>query len=149
MASLFADESRNAVSSKVSLKCFCESFNGISNDPAHLSDLPPSSKTIDGLGVLINLTGRQRWQPFATWVIKLICKCLTEGTLYVEGLVNVSFVSAACSLLCYGDSDLHMVGTILVTSWLLEYRLLLLSLYLISSFVLCVRFCLCLCLCEL
>lgn len=50
----------------------------------------------------------------------------------------MSFVSAACSLLCYGDSDLHMVGTILVTSWLLEYRLLLLSLYLISSFVLCV-----------
>ncbi|XP_058191614.1 serine/threonine-protein kinase ATR isoform X3 [Rhododendron vialii] len=108
VASLFADESRNAVSSKVSFKCFCESFNGISSDPAHLSDLPPSSKTIDGLGVLINLTGRQRWQPFATWVIKLICKCLTEGTLYVEGLVNVSFVSAACSLLCYGDSDLHM-----------------------------------------
>ncbi|KAA8546139.1 hypothetical protein F0562_020967 [Nyssa sinensis] len=51
---------------------------------------------------------KQRWQPFATRIIKLICKCLTEGTLYVEGLVNVSFVSAACSLLCYGDADLHM-----------------------------------------
>ncbi|KAG5526727.1 hypothetical protein RHGRI_032849 [Rhododendron griersonianum] len=57
-ASLFADESSNTVSSKVSSKCFCESFSGISSDPAHLSDLPPSSKTIDGLGVLINLTGR-------------------------------------------------------------------------------------------
>lgn len=136
MASLFADEPSNTVSSKVSLKCFCESFNGISSDPAHLSDLPPSSKTSDGPGVLINLTGRKRWQPFATWVIKLICKCLTEGTLYVEGLVNVSFVSAACSLLCYGDSDLHMVGSILITSWLLEHGLLLLSFHLISSFIL-------------
>ncbi|KAE9447255.1 hypothetical protein C3L33_20777, partial [Rhododendron williamsianum] len=47
VASLFADESSNTVSSKVSLKCFCESFSGISSDPAHLSDLPPSSKTID------------------------------------------------------------------------------------------------------
>lgn len=138
MASLYADESSSTGSSKVSLKCFSESFNGISSEPAHLNDLPPSSKTIDGLGVLINLTGRQRWQPFATWVVKLICKCLTEGTLYVEGLVNVSFVSAACSLLCYGDSDLHMVGSILVTSWLLEYRLLLLSFYFISLFQLCI-----------
>uniref|UniRef100_A0A2N9HIL2 Serine/threonine-protein kinase ATR n=1 Tax=Fagus sylvatica TaxID=28930 RepID=A0A2N9HIL2_FAGSY len=27
------------------------------------------------------------------------------------GLIDVSFVSAACSLLCYGDADLHMVGS--------------------------------------
>ncbi|XP_022748509.1 serine/threonine-protein kinase ATR-like isoform X3 [Durio zibethinus] len=49
-----------------------------------------------------------RWQLFATWIIKLVSKCLTEGTLYVEGLINTSFVCAACSLLCYGDADLHM-----------------------------------------
>ncbi|CAL5376955.1 unnamed protein product [Camellia sinensis] len=108
IASLCANESSITVSRKVSLKCFCESFNGISSDPALLSDLPPCSKAADGLGVLINLTGKQRWQPFATWVIRLISKCLTEGTLYVEGLINVSFVSAACTLLCYGEADLHM-----------------------------------------
>ncbi|KAL7198528.1 hypothetical protein ACSBR2_020923 [Camellia fascicularis] len=108
IASLCANESSITVSRKVSLKCFCESFNGISSDPALLSDLPPCSKAADGLGVFINLTGKQRWQPFATWVIRLISKCLTEGTLYVEGLINVPFVSAACTLLCYGDADLHM-----------------------------------------
>lgn len=94
MASLFADESRNAVSSKVSLKCFCDSFNGISNDPAHLSDLPPSCKTIDGLGVLINLTGRQRWQPFATWIIKLVTsqqRGVSENTVYTGAVWQPGF----------------------------------------------------------
>lgn len=28
----------------------------------------------------------------------------------MEGLVNVSFAYAVCSLLCYGDATLHMVG---------------------------------------
>ncbi|XP_057494820.1 serine/threonine-protein kinase ATR isoform X1 [Actinidia eriantha] len=108
VASLFADESSITLLSKVSLKCFCGSFNGIFSDPALLIDLPPSIKAADGHGVLINLTGKQKWQPFATWAIRLICKCLTEGALYVEGLVNVSFVSAACTLLCYGDTNLQM-----------------------------------------
>ncbi|RZR96261.1 hypothetical protein BHM03_00025245 [Ensete ventricosum] len=44
------------------------------------------------------------------WTIRLVNKCLMEGTLYVEGLVNVSFAYAVCSLLCYGDATLHMVG---------------------------------------
>lgn len=95
---------------KLALRCFCESFTGIVNDPACIGDIPSSIKPVDGCGLLIDLSGKRRWQPFATWILKLLCKCLTEGTLYVEGLVNTSFVSAACSLLCYGDADLHMVG---------------------------------------
>ncbi|XP_059653895.1 serine/threonine-protein kinase ATR [Cornus florida] len=105
------DKTKITESSKVYLKCFCKSFTGICDEPAQgalLSDLPACSKPANGYGVLINLTGKQRWQPFATWVIKLICKCITEGTLYVEGLINASFVSAACTLLCHGDADLHM-----------------------------------------
>jgi len=89
-------------SSRVTLKCFCESFSGV-------EDLPSANKPADGCGLLVDLTGRSRWQPFATWILKLISKCLTEGTLYVEGLIHASFISAACSLLCYGDADLHMV----------------------------------------
>nr|KYP69208.1 Serine/threonine-protein kinase ATR [Cajanus cajan] len=88
-------------SSRVRLKCFCESFSGI-------EDLPSANKPVDGRGLLIDVSGRSRWQPFATWILKLISKCLTEGTLYVEGLIHASFISAACSLLCYGDADLHM-----------------------------------------
>ncbi|XP_015941840.1 serine/threonine-protein kinase ATR [Arachis duranensis] len=87
--------------SKFTIKCFCDSFSGI-------GDLPATLKPVDGYGLLIDLSGQARWQPFATWILKLISKCITEGTLYVEGLIGVSFVSAACSLLCYGDSDLHM-----------------------------------------
>lgn len=90
-------------SPSVMIKCFSESFSGV-------EDLPTTNKPVDGCGLLIDLTGKTRWQPFATWILKLLGKCLTEGTLYVEGLIHASFVSAACSLLCYGDSDLHMVG---------------------------------------
>ncbi|GAU18055.1 hypothetical protein TSUD_51660, partial [Trifolium subterraneum] len=88
-------------SSRVMIKCFSESFSGI-------EDLPPTNKPIDGCGLVIDLSSKSRLQTFATWILKLISKCLTEGTLYVEGLIHASFVSSACSLLCYGDSDLHM-----------------------------------------
>lgn len=101
------------------MKCFCNSYTGMSGDQALLSDLPTSCKLIDGLGVMINLTEKSRWQPFATWIIKLLNRCLTEGTLYVEGLVNLSFVSSACTLLCYGDADLQMVGSLFTMSWVL------------------------------
>ncbi|CBI37818.3 unnamed protein product, partial [Vitis vinifera] len=103
-----ADKASITESTRVLIKCFCESFTGISGDPALLSDLPTSSKPIDGFGIMINLTDKSRWQPFATWIIKLMNKCLTEGTLYVEGLVNSPFVSSACTFLCYGDADLQM-----------------------------------------
>ncbi|CAK8574214.1 unnamed protein product [Lathyrus sativus] len=87
--------------SKVTLKCFSESFSGV-------EDLPLTNKPVDGCGLLLDLSTKSRWQPFATWILKLLSKCLTEGTLYVEGLIHASFVSSACSLLCFGDSDLHM-----------------------------------------
>nr|XP_048336390.1 serine/threonine-protein kinase ATR-like isoform X3 [Ziziphus jujuba var. spinosa] len=108
VASLCADNTSNTVSTGLTLRCFCKSFDGIFSDPAHLGDLPASNKPVDGTGILINLTGKLRWQPFATWMIKLLGKCLTEGTLYVEGLIDVPLIMAACSLLCYGDADLHM-----------------------------------------
>ncbi|KAK4562116.1 hypothetical protein RGQ29_004827, partial [Quercus rubra] len=87
VASLYVDNSNNMESASLNLKCFCESFAGIFSDPDHLGDLPASNKPADAL---------------------LINKCLTDGALYVEGLIDVSFVSAACSLLCYGDADMHM-----------------------------------------
>ncbi|EXB24045.1 Serine/threonine-protein kinase ATR [Morus notabilis] len=92
---------------KLTLRCFCKSFNGVFNDPTHIGDLPVGNKPADGIGILINLTGKARWQPFATWMIRLLAKCLTEG-ICVEGLINVPFVISACSLLCYGDADLQM-----------------------------------------
>ncbi|XP_027365272.1 serine/threonine-protein kinase ATR [Abrus precatorius] len=114
-------------SSRVMVKCFGESFSGIEN-------LPSTNKPVDGCGLLIDLGDRSRWQPFATWILKLLSKCLTEGTLYVEGLVHASFISAACSFLCYGDADLHMacfdfvhiIGT--VTNYdVIPYRNLIMS----------------------
>lgn len=110
IASLDTDGSSITESTKLTLKCFLESFCGVSSDPISLCDLPASNKPIDGPGILINLLGKRRCQSFAAWIIKLLSKCLTEGTLYLEGLINLSFVSAACSLLCYGDADLQMVG---------------------------------------
>lgn len=110
VASITTDNSSMKESSRVSLKCFCKSFTHISSEETLLCDLPICSKPCDGFGILVNLTGKDRWQPFATWIVKLINKCLTEGTLFVEGLINPSFVLGACTLLCYGDADMHMVG---------------------------------------
>lgn len=116
IASLDVDSSSLIEPIGLTLKCFHDSFCEVSGDSTCLCDLPASSKPNNGFGILVNLLGKRRWQPFATWMIRLISKCLTEGTLYVEGLINVSFVSAACSLLCYGDADLHMVGKIIASS---------------------------------
>ncbi|GMJ02240.1 Ataxia telangiectasia-mutated and RAD3-related [Hibiscus trionum] len=102
------ENSRITEATRLTLKCFHRSFSGDLSDSTSLCVLPTSNKPIDGPGILINLLGRNRWQPFATWILKFLSKCLTEGTLYVEGLMNTSFVSAACSLLCYGDADLQM-----------------------------------------
>lgn len=86
------------------------SFTGIFGDPACLCDLPASNKPNDGFGLLMNLSAKSRWQYFATWMVKLLSKCLTYGTVFVEGLLSLSFVSSACCLLCYGDGDLQMVS---------------------------------------
>ncbi|GAB2267814.1 hypothetical protein Dimus_002790 [Dionaea muscipula] len=108
IASISFDKSTVSESSVITLRCFSESFAGFSSDEQLLCDIPEGNKPIEGYGVSIVLTSNCRWQPFSTWIIRLIIKCLTEGTLYVEGLVHPSFIWAACSLLCYGDPDLQM-----------------------------------------
>ncbi|KAL6603454.1 hypothetical protein ACP70R_043815 [Stipagrostis hirtigluma subsp. patula] len=94
---------------RCSVKCLCGCFSDIWDSPGNFSELPTSCQPKNGPGVLVDLTGDARWRPFATWLIKLVNKCLTDGTLYVDGLVNMSFVSAACSILCYGDESLQKV----------------------------------------
>ncbi|TMX00805.1 hypothetical protein EJD97_000115 [Solanum chilense] len=97
-------------SQEVSLRCFSVSFGGgwSNHETMILSDLPLCCKPSDGSGILINVKGKERWQPFASSSIKILCKCLTEGTLYVEGLLETSSVLSACTLLCFGDVDVHM-----------------------------------------
>ncbi|KAI0514246.1 hypothetical protein KFK09_010281 [Dendrobium nobile] len=94
-------------SRSVSLKCFCETFALISTSPSLFSEVPACCLLEDGAGIVVDLGDKPRWQCFAAWIMRLLSKCLTEGTLYVEGLMHASFVSAACSLLCYGDGALH------------------------------------------
>ncbi|KAJ6365384.1 hypothetical protein OIU76_030204 [Salix suchowensis] len=108
VASISVENTSVPESGRIMLKCFCKSFSGIFDDPDCISGLPASSKPDDGAGVLINVTGKERWLTFATWMVKLLSKCVTEGTLYVEGLISLANVSAACSLLCFGDAGLHM-----------------------------------------
>ncbi|KAM6558479.1 hypothetical protein CsatA_027718 [Cannabis sativa] len=108
LASFCADHASTSEPTRLTLRCFIKSFDEISNDPALLGDIAACNKPTDGTGILINLSNKERWQPFASWMIRLLAKCITEGTLYVEGLFNVSFVMAACSLLCYGDAELHV-----------------------------------------
>ncbi|KAK1414808.1 hypothetical protein QVD17_30567 [Tagetes erecta] len=107
IASVSSNTSKPEV--QVSLRCFSGSLSGNSPDSSVLGDISVSSNSVDAAaGIMINLTGVTRWQPFATWMIRVACKCLTEGALNVEGLINVPFVLAACELLCYGDAALQM-----------------------------------------
>ncbi|KAH0698336.1 hypothetical protein KY290_016254 [Solanum tuberosum] len=104
------DKQSSTESQEVSLRCFSVSFGGgwSNHETTILSDLPLCCKPSDGNGILINVKGKERWQPFASSSIKILCKCLTEGTLYVEGLLETSSVLSACTLLCFGDVDVHM-----------------------------------------
>ncbi|PKA50257.1 Serine/threonine-protein kinase ATR [Apostasia shenzhenica] len=95
-------------SRRVSLKCFSESLAKVSASSLLFSEIPVCCRPEDGEGIVVEIGSKTRWESFATWVIRLMCKCLTEGTLYLEGLMNSSVVSAACSLFCYGDAKLHM-----------------------------------------
>jgi serine/threonine-protein kinase ATR len=105
------DESPNGVPpGRLLVKCLCGSFSDVQDSPGIFSELPDSCRPKNGPGVLVDLSGHARWLPFATSFIKLVNKCLTDGTLYVDGLVNMPFVYAACSILCYGDESLHKVG---------------------------------------
>lgn len=92
------------------MKSFCESFARISNHSVLLGDDPDCNRPPTGQGMLIDLSGRERLLAFATSTVKLLSRCLTEGTLYVEGLLDASCVLAVCKLLCFGDADLHMVN---------------------------------------
>lgn len=96
--------------SHIPFRCFSMSFSGGWGDSCRLCDLPDANKPTEGDGLVLSLSGDKRWQPFATCVIKLICKCLSEGTLYVEGLIHTSFLKAACSLVCSGGADVQMVS---------------------------------------
>ncbi|KAL6494861.1 hypothetical protein OROGR_031661 [Orobanche gracilis] len=102
------DERRLREPTRLWLKSFGKSFARIRDEPALLGDIPLCNRPTTGEGILVNLTGKEKWLPFATLAVKLLNKCLTEGTLYLEGLLDASCVLCVCKLLCYGDDDLHM-----------------------------------------
>ncbi|KAL3621412.1 hypothetical protein CASFOL_036324 [Castilleja foliolosa] len=107
-AASICDKGRLKEPTKLWLKLLVKSFARICNEPTLLGDIPLCNRPTSGEGILVDLTGKERWVPFATSAIKLLNKCLTEGTLYVEGLLDASCVLSVCKLLCYGDHDLHM-----------------------------------------
>jgi serine/threonine-protein kinase ATR len=109
VASFYATESSFTVSAALSITCFGMSFSEVysCSSPTPFCDLPTFSKPPDSLGILIDVTGETRWQPFASCMLNLLSRCLVETRLQVEGLISSSFMSASCSLLAYGDGALQ------------------------------------------
>ena len=97
-------------SAKVSLKCFQGSFAAIADTPFLMGELPACLQASDLPGLLIDISGDSRWTSLASWTVKLINKCLTEGTRHVCGMVRPSFVYDVCCLLSHRDDFLQMVG---------------------------------------
>ncbi|KAH9611822.1 hypothetical protein KSS87_006765 [Heliosperma pusillum] len=93
---------------RVSLRCFAKSFSSLPDTGGLLTDLRECNKPADGHGISIDLVHKERWGLFSTWTIRLLNKYLTEGTLYVDGLVTSSLIWDVCHMLCYGDADLLM-----------------------------------------
>ncbi|XP_074312882.1 serine/threonine-protein kinase ATR isoform X2 [Silene latifolia] len=91
---------------RVPLRCFAKSFSRLFDSGGLLTDLPECNKPADGHGISIDLFLKERWRLFSTWTIRLLNKCLTEGTLYVDGLVTSSLVWDVCHMLCYDDAEL-------------------------------------------
>ncbi|KAE8671371.1 Serine/threonine-protein kinase ATR [Hibiscus syriacus] len=60
------------------------------------------------VGPLLSMLRTGSRDAYRMLFIDAMCAIEAEGTLYVEGLMNTSFVFAACTLLCYGDADLQM-----------------------------------------
>lgn len=41
---------------------------------------------MDGFASFFNIMGRKRWQPFVTWIIRLLKQCIIEGTSNLKDL---------------------------------------------------------------
>lgn len=109
-AASIIDKRRPGEPKRLLLKSFCESFARICNHPTLLGNLPTCNRPINGEGISIDLTEKEKFLAFSTSTVKLLSKCLTEGTLYLEGLLDSSCVLSVCKLLCFGDDDVHMVN---------------------------------------
>lgn len=95
----------------LSLKCFCGAYSTLgadrSSNEQSFCKLPSCWKPLDGPGLLIDVTGKDRWQPLAEWTLKLLGRFLSESVLHVEGLLTARFICAVGSLLCFGDNSLQ------------------------------------------
>jgi serine/threonine-protein kinase ATR len=100
---------------RVCIKCFCEVFAQIESDVKQaFSEVPLCWRAKDGPGLLLDVTGNDRWQPLAEWTMKLLGRILSEGMLHVEGLFTSSFISSIGNLICLGDSSMQKVDLIMI-----------------------------------
>ena len=125
VALFYSSSTTFTVSTTISLQCYMGAYSkihGSSEDPLPLPlcGLPSRWTPSHGPGLLIDVTGTLRWQALAEWTLKMLTLCLTEGALYVEGLLTSSFMAAVGALLSYGDSRLQKVSFVR-TRFLLIY----------------------------
>ncbi|KAI5062158.1 hypothetical protein GOP47_0022697, partial [Adiantum capillus-veneris] len=111
VASFFEFATPITSSTTISVKCFAGAFSMVDvDDKQSFCNLPSHWRATDGSGLLLDVTGKVRWQPLAEWTLKFLGRTLVEGMLHVEGLISSTFISAVGCLICFGDSSLQKTG---------------------------------------
>ncbi|MCO5595170.1 hypothetical protein L7F22_049209 [Adiantum nelumboides] len=111
VASFFEAATPITSSTTITMKCFAGAFSMVDvDDKQSFCNLPSHWRAKDGSGLLLDVTGKVRWQPLAEWTLKFLEKMLVEGMLHVGGLISSTFLSAVGCLICFGDSSLQKTG---------------------------------------
>eukprot|EP00850_Spirogloea_muscicola_P000260 SM000001S04662 [mRNA] locus=s1:1542427:1556327:- [translate_table: standard] len=106
VASFFSKPSLFTDCTEVSVQAFSSTYlAAVENASDDISALWPDRISLPG--VMLNLTGKERWQPVATWMIDLAHHCLMEGASHISGLVGPTTFDILMSFLSFDEPSLH------------------------------------------
>eukprot|EP00850_Spirogloea_muscicola_P002685 SM000010S04323 [mRNA] locus=s10:934582:948443:- [translate_table: standard] len=106
VASFFSKPSLFTDCTEVSVQAFSSTYlAAVENASDDVSALWPDRISLPG--VMLNLTGKERWQPVATWMINLAHHCLMEGASHISGLVGPTTFDIIMSFLSFDEPSLH------------------------------------------
>jgi hypothetical protein len=116
IAAFLSSPSCFTFSTTISVHCLSASFASLSEATAQeagiplLCSIPDHWVPQEGPGILIDVTGDDKWRPLAEGAIRLLGQCAIDAPLLVGGLVSQATVEGIVAFFRYGDGSLHMVS---------------------------------------
>eukprot|EP00850_Spirogloea_muscicola_P009313 SM000052S17705 [mRNA] locus=s52:211237:225088:+ [translate_table: standard] len=120
VASFFSKPSLFTDCTEVSVQAFSSTYlAAVETASDDISALWPDRISLPG--VMLNLTGKKRWQPVATWMIDLAHHCLMEGASHISGLVGPTTFDILMSFLSFDEASLHKPDISLAISQIVQH----------------------------